>query len=309
MLQSSKMNTKFSLTLILILLTSTALTGCNLPFGRAPELPQIPPTQDLNLLATITQQALEHSIQETQTAPTPAATETITLTPLPLETISPTSDTLPAPPSEIKFKSGGTMAYLKGDLKAGEQQTFTLEAGQGQTLIAVVSSETNQAYFEIRDLDGGTTLTPFSEGASSKSLQLPRSGVYQVTLTSPVDLDYFLSLEVPAIVNMAAGDNPKTVPGYLDVLDQFHPAAPTRVRYQIELEAGAKFDVQLSSPSLEGLSLALIGANDGQPYQRYEVQSSSINDFVVPVSQGYYLDVYSISGDSSDFSLQIEVVE
>ncbi|HDN05119.1 MAG TPA: hypothetical protein ENF27_04210 [Chloroflexi bacterium] len=107
------MNTKTSRALLLILTTTAVLSACNLPFGRAPELPQFPPTQDLNLLATTTQQALEHSIQETATAPTATLAPTTTLTLPPQETLSPTQTPLFASPSEIKFNPGGTISYHK----------------------------------------------------------------------------------------------------------------------------------------------------------------------------------------------------
>ena len=75
----------------------------------------------------------------------------------------------------------------------------------------------------------------------------------------------------------------------------------------MELQAGSILDVQLSSQAINGLALALIGADDGQPYLRYEVQSTSINNLAIPVSQGYYLDVYSVAGESAAFSLTIVV--
>ena len=301
------MNTKTSRALLLILTTTAVLSACNLPFGRAPELPQFPPTQDLNLLATTTQQALEHSIQETATAPTATLVPTITLTLPPQETLNPMQTPLFASPSEIKFNPGGTISYHKGVVKAGQQIAFTLGAGQGQTLIARVSSEENQASFEIKGLDGGEVLVPFSDKATSVQVQLPWTGDYQITLTSAVDIDYFLSVEVPANLVVSPGMGAAVVDGYIDVLSAFHPDSFTRVRYLLRLQASSILDVRLSSQAINGLALALIGADDGQPYLRYEVQSTSINNLAIPVSQGYYLDVYSVAGESAAFSLTIVV--
>jgi hypothetical protein len=301
------MNTKIPHLLFIILTVAAVLTGCNLPFGARPAEPALPPTQELNLLATLTQQAVEHSAQLTQTAPTATLSPTPTLTPLPPQTTSPTAQPQPVDPSEIKFQPGGTIAYLKGKIKAGQQISFTLGAGQGQTLIAVVSSEANQVYFEIKDLDGEQVLVPFSDGASSVQIKLPRAGEYQVTLASPVDLDYFLSVEIPANLVVSPSLGAAVIDGYIDVLDAFHPDVPTRVRYLVGLQSGSTLDVKLSSPGIKGLSLALIGAEDGQPYLRYEVQSASISGLIVPESQGYYLDVYSVSGDAAAFSLTINV--
>lgn len=299
------MNMKTFKYLLPLLLLTTLLTGCNLPFGHAPT--PVPPTQELNLLATLTQQAIEHSLQETINAPTATLPPTLTLTPLPPETLSPASTSLPSGPSEVKFRGGGTIAYYQRDIKAGEQQSYAIEAGAGQNLIVVASSEDNQVYFEVSWLEDGTVLVPFSDNASSVRLPLPQTGVYQVTLTSPEDNRYFLSFEVPAVLPVSPGANPLWVEGYIDVLDAFHPAAFTRVRYLMQLQAGSVLNVSLDSPALDGLTLALLGADDGQPYLRHEVKSTGVENFAVPVSQAYYLDVYSISGESASFTLTIAV--
>ena len=301
------MNTKLSRTLILLSIMTVVLTSCSLPIRRAPESTQSPPTQDLSALAALTQQAVDHALQETLSAPTATLSPTATLTPLPPETASPTKEPLPLVSTEIKFRAGGTIAYLKGEIKAGQQISFTLGAGGGQTLIATISSEGNQVYFEIKDLEDGEVLVPFSDEASSVQTKLPWTGDYQITLISPVDLDYFLSVEVPANLVVSPGMGAAVVDGFIDVLGTFHPDAFTRVRYLMQLQAGSILDVQLSTPAIDDLSLALIGAEDHQPYLRHEVQSGSIKGFVVTESQGYYLDVYSVSGESAAFSLIIEV--
>ncbi len=302
------MNTKTSRVLILILTTTAVLAGCNLPFGGAPI--EIPPTQDLNSLAALTQQAAENAAQQTLTAPTatPLA-PTPTQTPLPLETASPTTEPQPSLPTKIQFHPGGTISFMKGEIKAGQQITFTLEAGKGQTLIAVASSQDNQVYFEIKGLDDGVTLTSFGDQSSSLTTRLPGTQAYQITLTSPIDSSYFLSLEVPANLTVSVEAGPVVVEGFLVVMEEFYPDAPTRVRYLIELEAGRSLNVQLNSQAINDLALALIGAGDRQPYLRHVVQATALNDFAVTVSQGYYLDVYSITGKSADFTLEIEVGE
>lgn len=299
------MNTNSSRTLVLIVIISAALTGCNLPFGQTPA--PIPPTQELNLLATLTQQAIEGDVQETLTAPTNTPSPTLTLTPLPPETTTPDATSQPSIPSEVQFRRGGTIAYYQRAIKAGEKQTFTIEAGAGQNLIVVASSEGDQVYFEIAWLEDGTVLVPFSDGASSVRVPLPQTGIYQIVLTSPGESHYFLSFEVPAVLPVSPGSNPLQVEGYVDVLDDFHPASFTRVRYLMQLQAGSVLDVYLNSPNLHGLSLALIGADDGQPYFRHEVLLTTIGNFSVPISQVYYLDVYSTSGISTGFSLQVGV--
>ena len=291
--------------LILIIVIISVLTGCNLPFRQPPV--EIPPTQELNLLATLTQQAIEYDVQETLTAPTAEPTLPATLTPIPLVTLSPTATSQSFSPTEVKFRGGGTIAYYQRDIKARDEQVFLIEAGAGQNLIVVASSEGDQVYFKIESLENGFVFVPYTDEVSSVRIPLPKTAIYQITLTSPGNSRYFLSFEVPAVLPVSPGTNPLQVEGYLDVLDDFHPASPTRVRYLMQLQAGSILNVRLASPALDGLSLALIGADDGQPFLRHEVQANSIDNFVVSESQGYYLDVYSLSGKSAEFSLQVGV--
>jgi len=300
------MKTKNSPVLILILFTTAALSGCNLPFGQ-PKEPPIPPTQELNLLATLTQDAIEHDVQETLTAPTITISPTTTLTSLPPETISPSATAWSSATSEVKFRTGGTIAYFQNAIKAGEQQTFTVEAGEGQTLIASVSSGGNQVILEIKDLVQGEVLVPLSDEAKSVQLRLPWTGEYQITLTSPEDLDYFFSIEVPANVVVSPGMGASVVNGTINVHTEFHPDVFTRVRYLMQLQEESVLNVSLGYQASDGLVLALTGAENGQPYLRHEVQSLVIDNFIVPVSQSYYLDVYSIAGVSAAFSITVSV--
>ncbi len=301
------MTKKFVRTLILTIVFTSVLTGCNLPFRQTPI--EIPPTQELNLLATLTQQAIELDVQETLTAPTPEPTLPVTLTPIPLVTFNPTATFQEFPANEVKFSGGGTIDYYQRDIKAREEHVFLIEAGAGQNLIVVASSEGDQVYFKIESLEDGFVFVPYTDEVSSVRIPLPQTAIYQITLTSPGNSRYFLSFEVPAVLPVSPGTNLLQVEGYLDVLDDFHPASPTRVRYLMQLQAGSVLNVRLASPALEGFALALIGADDGQPFLRHEVQSTFIDNFSVPKSQGYYLDVYSLSGKSAEFSLQVDVGE
>lgn len=256
------------------------------------------------MLATLTQQALEAE----STAPTaaPSATAQPTETQLPP---TESSGDLLSQPTEIKFRDGGTLGYLKGDIAAGQSFSWTFEAASGQTLIAGVSSNDVDVYFEIKGLDDGSLLVPFSDRASSATVRLPSTQVYQVTLTSPTDNVYFLSVEIPANLAITAGSGPVNVNGYVDVWGAFYPDALTRVRYLIYLEEGTTLNVQLKSASLENLTLALNGKSDGVPYLRYVVKTDGIFDMPIPVSQGYYLDVYNVSSQSAEYTLVIEVTE
>jgi hypothetical protein len=287
---------------LLVLLLAADLSACNLPArGETAGETEIPPTADLSFLATLTQQALDKVIQASTATALPSATT------VPLETSAPT-DSLPlSGTSEIKFRPGGTSAYFKGEISPGQKLVYTFEAAGGQTLIAGVSSNDQEVYFEILGLEDGSVLVAPSEGSSSIYTTLPGTQAYQISLFSPTENVYFLSVEVPAGLSVGAGQGPVIVDGYIDVLQDFHPSVPTHVRYLLDLDAGTTLNVDLQSEALEDLTLALTGKEDGVPYLRYVVKSDAIQDFPVMVSQPYYLDVYSISGESADFSLIIEI--
>lgn len=290
--------------LVLILLLAATLTACNLPTRSEPATPtDIPPVGDLDLLATLTQQAVEKMVETSTARPLPSETAILP------ETSTPTGAPSASAPIEIKFRPWGTSAYYKGEISPGQQLAYTFEAGGGQTLLAGVSSNDQDVYFEIKGLSNGSILIPFSERSSSLVTQLPVDGAYQITLTSETENTYFLSVEIPADISLAVGSGLNTVDGRVEVLEEFYPDVMTRVRYILDLEKGTIFDVQIQSDGIEYLSLALTGKEDGVPYLRYVVKSESINDFPVMVTQAYYLDVYSVSGESVDYQLEIEIGE
>jgi len=291
---------KLELGIIFLLLTiSCAKTPGLIPEEHLP--------QDLNQLSTLTQQALGWDKSVNTSSLEATATRVPSETATPEVSSEGVAVSLPRAPAKLMFRDGGTITYLKGEIAAGEKQTFTVLAGKGQTMIAGVSSNDQGVYFELKGLDDGQVLSPLAEKSSYISVKLPKTQAYQITLISPTENVYFLSVEVPAEIEVKAGDGPITVKGYVDVLQQYHPSVFTRVRYLIELEQGTTLNVLLKSDPAKNLNLALTGKDDGQPYLRYVVKSYAINGFITPVSQGYYLDVYSISGVSVDYTIVIDL--
>lgn len=293
--------------MILIVILSTLLGACNFPAGRTPaggEETLLPPTQDLSLLSTLTQQAVEKGEDLPTSVPT--------TTDAPTQPTSPTwtpeeGEPLPSSAEEIKFRPGGTLAYLRGEIAAGQGISYTFGAGGGQTLIVNVSSNNQDVYFEVKGLEDDSYLASFRDEIRSLTTVLPSTQTYRLTLTSNTDNVYFLTLEIPANLDLTAGSGPVFIDGYVDVLSAFHPDAFTRVRYLMDLEAGTVLNVDLTSAAIEDLTLALTGKDDGVPYLRHVVKTVAIQDFPVTVSQGYYLDVYAISGQSDEYQLEIEV--
>lgn len=278
--------------------------GCSLPGIQEIDVAgeqEEQPVSEGSLAEPTRQQAHD---EDMEIPPTPTAEESPTSAPLP--SVTPGDGLPPSRVEAIQFRQGGTMACVQGEIEAGQPQTYTFEAGAGQTLLAGVSSEDQEVSFEIRGLSDGTVLTLPGEELSSISVTLPSTQTYQLTLNSETDSNYFLSVEIPAVLSVEAGANPLVLEGYLDVLQAFHPDVFTRLRYLVELEEGTVLNVQLTSPALEDLTLALTGVEDGVPYLRHVVKTDAITDFPVPATQGYYLDVYNVSGVSAAYNLEIE---
>ena len=78
------------------------------------------------------------------------------------------------------------------------------------------------------------------------------------------------------------------------------------VTYLINASAGQTMDVKIISPDIDVLSLGVYGQDDGQPYERYQVKNSGFHG-VLPVTQGYYLEVFSFK-KSTDFTLEITIL-
>jgi hypothetical protein len=124
--------------------------------------------------------------------------------------------------------------------------------------------------------------------------------------TQNPDTYYFLSVEIPANINFQPETYSAIVDGFIDVDEYFHPDAMTRVRYLAYAFAGQAMEVELKSPNLDNLSLGVVGQKDGQVYIQYSIKNKGGNVYL-PVSQGYYIDVYSPSGNSTTFSLDVKI--
>ena len=196
------------------------------------------------------------------------------------------------------------MAVIQEQIRAGEKHSFLLQAEGGQTMILGVSSNDVDAYLGLIGLDTGQTLISPAERAADKTLQLPATQDYQITVFCPTENTYSLMVEIPALVDVSAGGGPVSVEGYLDVLDSLG-GYETRIRYLVEAEAGQRLTVVQQDTNI---TLALSGKENQETYLRHAVLNTRL-DFELPATQGYYVDVYSVSGESTEFRLTFELAE
>ncbi len=278
--------------------------------------------ETLGILASETALAMPPSSTTLPPSPFPTftstsipATLTFTDTPLPSATIPPTSTNTPLIPTatsilyfdEVDFRQGGTSAYFQNTIGTGELHSYTLWAKEGQTLILNVSSPNNDVYLDVIGRQDGQQLLWSGYQASYWSGRLSKSQDYLITLTTfNPDTYYFLSVEIPANIYFDPGAYSDKLEGYIDVDQVFHPEVLTRVRYLAFASAGQKMTVKLSSPNLNALSLGIVGQADGKVYLNYEVKNSE-GEVKLPSTQGYYIDVYSVNGKSTDFTIKVSI--
>ncbi len=292
----------FCLGLLMVFL----LSGCNLPARETISEEGASATQfvqDLSDLATQTQvAAAENTSQPAETVPA-AATQNPTLTPTSNPPASSPNPDLPRQKG-IRFRTGGTMAVIQEQIRAGAKHTYLLQAAAGQTMILGVSSNDVDAYLGLIVLDSGQTLIDPADQAAIKTLKLPATRDYQISVFCPTDNTYSLTVEIPALVEVFVGEGPVELEGYLDVLDSLG-GYETRIRYLVEAEAGQRLIVDQQDANI---TLALSGKENQETYLRHAVLNNRL-DFELPETQGYYVDVYSVSGESTAFSLTFELVE
>jgi hypothetical protein len=251
----------------------------------------------------------------TQTAefanwPTPTAENTIapTATQQPTETATSTTVNVPSSGTkQIEFKPGGTSAYDRQTITAGQEISYQVTADKDQTLIVSVSSPNNDVYLNIKGAKTGQTLVSSTQKFTYWYAPLPATQNYLITLTTTnASADYFLSVEVPANITFGQGKDSISINGHIDVFQNLYPDLITRVSYLAYANAGQTLTVNITSPNIDSLSLGLFGQSDGQPYKRYEVKGTSAT-LQLPATQGYYIKVYSTGGVSTDFTMDVTI--
>jgi hypothetical protein len=245
-------------------------------------------------------------VVQTQLPPKTVATDTPvspTLTNTPITN----SLTQNVPKKIISFRQGGTAKHIQEAIKNGEAHTYLVQASEGQTLILTVASPNDDVFLGVKGEQDGQELISTAAQSSYWVGTLPETQEYLVTLTTNnPDTYYFLTIEVPANIQFQPGSDSVSLEGYIDVDNAFHPDVMTRVRYLIHASEDQTMTIELNSPNLDNLSLGVSGQQDRQNYLSYHVKNNG-GEVYLPVSQGYYIDVYSTGGVSTEFTLNISI--
>lgn len=296
---------------ILILTTALIITGCNLPLGPAAstELPPLsfPTSVPTNLPAVLTPTPM--ILPPTTAAPGPATA--IPPTPIPPTAIPPTAKPpVAVPPTarvqpttipgavRINFDTGATAGITQGEIRPGQVLKFLVGAAQGQPLIISVDSANHDVIFSVVGLKDGKTLLDASQGLSSWQTMLTVTQDYLVQLIGAASQENFtLNINTPARVNFAPGADSAllmgSTPGGWDV------------SYVLRANVGQRMDLNLYAPDGNAV-LAVYGYQDGQPYLRYVVESTTFG-MKLPATEDYIIQVVPRAGAVADYSLSITI--
>lgn len=113
----------------------------------------------------------------TPTATTPTATPTV-VTPPPTAP-SPQPSVAPSTPITVAFNSGETETVMKGNLAAGQSQTYLIAAQEGQDMYLEIINDSGKAVFDV-EVDNGE----YIQGDLPEFIDftLPFDGTYIVTV-------------------------------------------------------------------------------------------------------------------------------
>lgn len=277
--------------LAILMVISTLLVACEIPGSQ----PAISP----GLVATtvaMTMQAIEAQASPTSQA-SPAAPTSTALPPTATAAPAPTFTSAPVG-VRVNFAAGATAGLVQGQIQPGQVKNFLVGAAAGQPMIASVSSANNDVTFSVTGLKDGVVLLPASQNSSSWQTMLTTTQDYLVQVHAGASTENFtLNLITPARVVFAPGatsaQRSGSTPGGLIV------------SYVLRANAGQKMKLQLDVPGSNAV-LSVYGYQDGQPYLRYVVESTTF-EMSLPATQDYIIQVYPRAGEVASYTLNIQV--
>ncbi len=284
------------------LLVILILSSCNLPIGnndpaQIPQLPlpsAVPTSKPVIIQPTINpiQPTLLHLSTETAVPSTSALPSAIPSTPIPIQ---PTD--VPGA-IRINYQKGATSAIVEGDIDMGQTINYLLGASKAQPLIINLSSPNNDVIFAIYGKNDGILYVDAASKVSSWQMMLPITQDYIIKVLPGSSLEHFtLSVSTPARVNFD--------PGAVSAVRNGTTVGGLTVSYVLRANVNQNMALTLDAPGNDAV-LSVYGFQDGQPYLRYVVESTSFN-LMLPVTQDYIIQVVPYASSTADYSLEISI--
>jgi len=286
----------------LILAAMLLTSGCNLPVGQAapsavPSLsfPTAEPTTTI-IVVTPTQQLPQPTLAQTEPATAVPATA-VPATAIPPVAAAPQPTTIPGA-VRINFDTGATSDVVEGQIQPGQVLNFLLGAGQGQPLMVSTNSYNNDVTFSVTGLKDGKILLDASQKLSSWQTMLSVTQDYLIQVVGGASKENFsLNVITPARINFD--------PGAVSAVRKGTTPNGLNVEYVLRANANQQMDLNLDAPDGNAV-LSVYGYQDGQPYLRYVVESTTFS-LKLPASQDYIIEVVPQAGGVAKYSLNITV--
>ncbi len=266
---------------LLILLYLAAACSAATPTIVSPTQFVLPPTQPPSPSAT--------------TAPA-TATPSATLTPQPATaTLPPASTNTPAA-VVLAMKAGQTEVTAADSLDQNHQPDYLIAAKAGQFMMVSISSTDPSMALQILAPDG-SPMIKFSDQKTSWQGLLPLDGNYKVSLASKDGTgSYNLDVVIPVQVKFAAGATSASLDGSVN--------AHSIISYMIRALQGQTLTVNVDAPGKD-VFLTIYGLQDGQPYMRSEMGSSSAS-IELPTTQDYVVQCVSMGDSDENFKIMFQ---
>ncbi len=275
-------NNRFQKTLHLISLVilSVILASCNLPRATS-TLPTFPP------LPTGT---------NTPRVDTPTPTS---LVPLPSNP-SPTATTSGSPSGgtvNILFAPGTTAAVEAGTIQAGQVQDYTLNVGNSQPLILILTSNLGDAYLGVNDPSGNVVLDPAKKWSRWQWLMPAKVQLYTIHVYGVTAGDYVLTVKVPVRITFPSGSNSASL-----------AASTTKgfvFSYTLQAGSGQTLTADLTVPS-GSAAMDIFGLASGDSLLGISQKATHFSG-PLPSTQDYIIEIAPLHGDVVDFTLNVSV--
>ncbi|MGD0610395.1 MAG: hypothetical protein ABSB41_02690 [Anaerolineales bacterium] len=256
------------------------------------------------LVITACNGMFEIGLEHTPSSPTsvvPFVTPTLILpsltpTPIPPSPTPQTTTTIAPTVMNIVLAPRTTAAVEQGIVQHGQVVTYTLDAGQSQSVILILYSPNNDVTLGVFEPNGNKLLDPANQWTRWEGL-MPKTELVTIqVIGGAMTEDYTLTAKVAQLVNFATGAtsitlNGKTVNGYV-------------FSYALYCSAGQTMTASLNVPSsiayidIFGLASGILLSS-----------SSKANTWtgVLPQTQNYVIEVIPNNGLVVNYSLKVSV--
>ena len=284
----------------LLILIVIALVGIACTFSVGQSAPtEIPPLVFPTSAPTYTPvvvMATATEMSPTNVPPTAAPPTAVPPTAVP-PTVAPAPASIPGA-VRVAFASGATAGIVQGELQPGQAQNFLVGAVQGQPLIVSVDSFNHDVTFSVVGRQNGKTLLNASQKLSSWQTIITVTQDYVIKVIAGASKENFtLNVITPARITFDPGAISATVTG----------SAPGGliVSYIVRANVGQQMDINLTAPDGNAV-LSIYGYQDGQPYMRSVVESTTFS-MKLPATEDYIIQVVPRAGQVANYTMNVTI--